>query len=202
MELDTEDDSDTEPESSRENVISAEPTPIAIDGATLEETDYEKTRDIIFELTQTISMKDESYIIEASNHLIECVRTIDRIDGEQPVAAFTAVGTPEIETVSQKVDFAERVTNEVIENSLQIGYETIEIEDQASTTHSVVPFENEVTVYQYPGVAEASDYKVDVHLHVARAVRETDYITLVGLYPYFLGDDEQDRIFDLMEAIE
>lgn len=203
MEFDPKVNSDTKPKTGRETTISAEPTLLTIDSTTLEETGYEKTRDVLFELTQTVSGDDESYSVEASNHLIRYDRTVDHIEGEkQSVAVFAAVVTPKVEAASEEVDLTEQVTNEIIENRLQVEYGTIRIEDEAYITHSITPFENEVTVYQYPGVAEASDYKVEVYVHVARILRESDYVTLVGLYPYFLNDDEQYRILDLMEAVE
>lgn len=185
-----------------EELVSAEPSSITIDATTVEKVGYEKTREIVFDVSQTTSIGDESYIIRASNHLIEYERIVGLSEiGRKPIARFTAVATPKVETFSQEIDFTAQISDEVIGNGLQIGYDHVEISDEVHATHSVTPFEYETRVYQYPGIATVDDYEVEIYLHVARTVRGTDYITLSGIYPQMIVDDEQSRILELMEAV-
>lgn len=184
-------------------LVSAEPSPVTVDAAIVEKVGYEETRDIVFDVTQTMSVGDESYIIRAANHLIEYERSVEHSElGRKPIARFTAVATPKVEAFSQEVDFTAQISDEVIGNGLQIGYDHVKIGNEVRTTHSVTPFEYETRVYQYPGIAEIDDYEVDIYLHVARTVRGSDYITLSGIYPQMFVDDEQSRILELMEAVE
>lgn len=192
-----------ESETKGEELVSVEPSPITVDTITVEKVGYEETRDIVFNVTQTMSLANESYVVRAANHLIEYERTVDHPEiGKAPVARFTAVATPEVKAFSQEIDFTEQVTDEVIGNGLQIGYENVKIGDEVHSTHSVTPFDHETRVYQYPGIAEVDDYVIDIYLHVARTVRESDYITLAGIYPQAFVANEQSRILNLMEAVE
>ncbi|MFC6905829.1 DUF6517 family protein [Halalkalicoccus tibetensis] len=192
-----------ESEAEGEELVSAEPSPIAVDTTAVERAGYEETRDIVFEVTQTMAVGDESYVVRAANHLIEYERSVDHPEvGKAPIARFTAVATPKVEAFSQEINFTEQVTDEVIGNGLQIGYENVEIGDEVHETDSVTPFERETKVYQYPGTAEVDDYVVYVYLHVARTVRESDYITLAGIYPQAFVANEQHRVLDLMEAVK
>lgn len=203
MGLDLEMSPEFESEAKGEELVSAEPSPIAVDTTAVERVGYKETRDIVFEVTQTMSVGDESYVVRAANHLIEYERSVAHPEiGEAPIARFTAVATPEVKAFSQEINFTEQVTDEVIGNGLQIGYENVEIGDEVHATHSVTPFEYETRVYQYPGIAEVDDYVVDIYLHVARTIRESDYITLAGIYPQVFVANERSRILNLMEAVE
>lgn len=186
-----------------EEILSIEAEAVAVEAATIQRTGYVEERDITFRLTQTVSVGEKSYIVQAVNDLIEYERAVEYPKvGRRSVARFTAVATPEVELFSQEIDFVEQVTNEAMGNGLQSEYDHVEINDTVITTDSISLFEENVPVFQYAGVAEMAGHELEIYFHVAKALREGDYITLIGMYPQSLVEEEQDRMFELMESIE
>lgn len=201
--IDIEVQSSTEAAANGEELLSVEAAPVAVPPAIVEETGYEKDRDSRFSLTQTVSIRDESYVIQAVNELVEYERTVDHPElGTRGVARFTAVATPEVELFSKRIDFADQVTTEAMGNGLQSGYDRVEIDDEIVATRSITLFGRDVSITQHAGVAELAGHEVEIEFHIARTIRESDYITLVGLYPRRLADQERENLLTLMRSVE
>lgn len=187
----------------REELISVESTPVSVDAATVEQTSYELDRNTTFRLTQTISVGDESYLIQAVNDLIEYKRSAELPQiGAQDIVRFTAVSTPEVEAFSQEVDFVDQVTTEAMGNGLQSAYENVEVDDEPVETHTITPFAHETQVSRHDGIAEIDGHTIEIFVHVTETFNESDYVTLVGVYPRSLVDEEQELVLRMMEAVQ
>lgn len=186
-----------------EKLHTAEAVPVTVEAAALDRTNYDLERDTTFWLTQTTEVNGEPYRIEAQNELAEYSRAVKLPRfGRQELVRFTAVSTPEVEVFSQEVNFSDQVTAEAIGDRLQSGYDNVEIDDDPVGSQSISPFGYEVPADQYEGVAEHAGRELEVELHTAKAFHESNYVTMVGLYPRPIADREQENVVEMMEGVE
>ncbi|MFC6905759.1 DUF6517 family protein [Halalkalicoccus tibetensis] len=197
-----ESDSENEPDE-REELMSVESTAVSIESAIVEQADYELERDTTFKLTQTITVGDESYLIQAVNDLTEYKRTAELPQtGSQEIVRLTAVSTPEVEAFSQEIDFIDQVTAEALGNGLQSTYKDVEVDDEPSDTHLITTFGHETMVAKHEGTAKVEGHSIEIYVHIAETFTESDYITLFGIYPQILVDKEQGRVLEMMQGIQ
>ena len=168
----------------------------------LKDLNYTEERDTTFALSQTVDAEGASYSVEARNELIEYARSIDHSQvGDQDVVRLTAVATPEVEGTSQDA-FVEQISAEALSSGLQSGYMEFSVDKPEIDSHTIAPFNRETSVPQYAGVATYQEQTVEIYLHVLETVYQTDYITVVGVYPRSFVETEQTNVLTLMESIE
>lgn len=194
---------DSEGTEDGEKLHTEEAVPVTVEATALDRTNYDLERNATFRLTQTIEVSDESYQIEAQNELAEYSRTVELPRfGQRDLVRFTAVSTPEVRVFSQEVNFVDQVRAEALGDRLQTGYDRVEIDDDPVGSQTISPFGYEVSADQYEGVAEHANRAIEVELYTAKVFHESNYVTMVGLYPRPLADREQENVIEMMESVE
>lgn len=151
-------------------------------------------------MTRTYELGDQSFTAEVISQLAEYHRRVDlERFGEQEVARFAVLSTPRVELGFQTFNPLDGITEEALLEGLQSEYEDVRIGERVDS-RVVEVLEWDVPVAKRRGTARYRGRSVGIHLHVERILRNGDYMTLIGIYPRRI--DEEDSVHFLMEHTE
>lgn len=154
-------------------------------------------------IEETFEAAGESRTVEVTNRTAEYEKGVDLGPlGELRAAIFTVLSTPKVEVLGRTFNPVAEMSTGELADRVQDQYDEIgdlEVEHDAPVT----VLGTETTQTKFAGeIRMESGERIDIYLHVSTPVESGDDLVLaVGGYPQQLPDEE-DRVLELMEAIE
>jgi len=180
--------------------FAADPVTVADDATT--ETGYEETNVSAVNLSQNVTVADQTRTVRLVNHQGKYERQVDlpALDTDQRAALLLALSSPEIDVAGRTLNPLSGVDERDIVQRFDTGYEGLTIGQQVDN-RSVRTLGENRSVEKFEGTATLGGAELDVFVHVTKFQHGDDFIAAVAIYPRAV-DGEEERVVTLLEGLE
>lgn len=180
--------------------FAANPATVADDATT--ETGYEETNVTAVNLTQNVTVADQTRTVRLVNHRATYERQVDLpgLDTDQRAALLMTLSSPEIDVAGQTLNPLSGVDERDIVQRFDTGYEGLQVGQQVDN-RSVQALGANRSVEQFEGTATLGGAELDVYVHATTFKHGDDFVTAVAIYPRAV-DGEDERVVTLLEGLE
>lgn len=181
--------------------LSFESEPLKVTSDAQEQTGYEEKRRTTKQINRTYSVAGQERDVVVTNHLSEYARSADTLFGDQEVARFTVLSTPQVKIAGQgPFNPVDDFSNRELVLRLQEQYGSIDnIRAEGNRTLTVLGNETTVSKFRADATLEGGQ-EVEVFIHITKVKHEGDFVIGVAVHPTEL--DEQENVNTLFEEID
>lgn len=190
--------------------VEFEATPASVPGPVLDETGYQEHRTEDVTLERTFRAGDRTQAVIVTNWQAEYDKAVDLgtaglpTDERLQAAIFTALSTPQVTVLGRTFNPVADMSPAELAGTVQDRYDGIGELRQVGEAPAAIGGQS-ATVGEFETEAELQEtgMTVDIVLHISEAVESgDDLIVAVGGYPRVLQEQERERVFTLMGAVE
>ena len=180
--------------------LSFQSDPLKVTTDAQEQTGYEEQRRTTKQINRTYSVAGQERDVVVTNHLSEYARSADTLFGDQEVARFTVLSTPQVKIAGQAFNPVDDFSNRELVLRLQEQYDSIDnIRAEGNRTLTVLGNETTVSKFRADATLQGGQ-EVEVFIHITKVKHEGDFVVAVAVHPTEL--DEQENVNTLFEEID
>lgn len=176
--------------------------PVTVADGTVSDTGYEETNVTAENVTQNVTVADQTRTVRIVNHLAQYERGVQlpAIEGSQPAAVVLALSSPEVEVAGQTLNPISGLDERAVVGKFSSSYEGLSVGQQVEN-RTVQGLGGERTLTKFEGAATLAGTERDVYVHVTKFKHGDDFVTAVAIYPQSLPDEEE-TVVTLIEGFE
>ena len=181
--------------------LSFQSNPLKVTNDAQEQTGYEEQRRTTQEIERTYSVAGQERDVVVTNHLSEYARSADTLFGDQEIARFTVLSTPQVKIAGQgPFNPVDDFSNRELVLQLQEQYDSLDnIRSEGDRTLTMLGNETTVSKFRADATLQGGQ-EVEVFIHITKVKHEGDFVVGVAVHPTEL--DEQENVNTLFEGID
>jgi hypothetical protein len=182
-----------------DEALSFEASPATVDGAALEETDYQQYRADSDNVTREFSAAGQTREVTVTNQVRGYNRSLPLGPlGEQDLGRFIAVSSPAVEVAGETFNPIGDWSNRRLVSELADSYEGLD-DTEFEGNRTVTARGDARTVSTFTGTSTVAGQEVDVRVHVTKFRHGDDFVIALAVHPEEI--DEEGRVDALAEGL-